>query len=126
MKVDVNVGLDKFSNLLNSLKKKKNPDRLNMSSFLSPTAGEGSLSPNRHWKRGLGREGTPNSRREASVDLGHPESVRNSKILPDLKNAPVLDIDEVIKFLSHAVASLTENEMVTLLYRFFRLSLIVE
>jgi len=85
-----------------------------MSSFLSPT-GDGSLSPNRHWKRGLGREGTPLRRGDRSIDLGNTESIRKSKalsLLPGNDKPVTIEVEEVIKFLTNACSHMTEKDTV--------------
>lgn len=121
MKSDVRGGLEKFSNLLSSIKK-KNLDRLNMSHCLSPTPGGSSVSPSRHWKRGLGRESTT-PLRKVSVGAGDlSESLRKSRALSGFpgrenveqnKNVSNIDIEETTKFLTNACSAITEKEMVT-------------
>lgn len=86
-----------------------------MSSFLSPTTGDGSLSPNRHWKRGLGREGTPLGKRDRSIDLGNTESIRKSKalsLLPGNEKPITIEVEEVVKFLTNVCNHMTDKETV--------------
>jgi len=85
-----------------------------MSSFLSPT--DASLSPNRHWKRGLGREGTPLGKsRDRSIDLGNTESIRKSKalsLLPGNDKPLTIEVEEVVKFLTNVCSYMTAKDTV--------------
>ena len=105
--------MDEFSKLLNVVKE-RNIDRLQNTNNL-----ENSISPNRHWKRGLGRNGTPNGRDSAS-----PGPQDSALKLNDIQGRDELELDrhphnvdikEISKFIGEVCDNLTEKEMVQIL-----------
>ena len=77
MRADLIGGLEKFNSLLSSIKK-KNLERSMISNCMSP---QSFLSPSRHWKRGVGREGTPPLKKfsvRGSMLLGGPKDANNT------------------------------------------------
>jgi len=114
-KNDSRGGLEKFNSLLSSFKK-KNMDRLNLSSSISPQVD--SISPSgRHWKRGLGREGTP-----FGGDLGQSQndSMRRSRALSSNKDkenkfftsgTPGIDISDITTTLVNSCTHLSDKDL---------------
>lgn len=105
-------GLEEFTRLLDHVKERK-MDRLEV-----PNHQENMVSPNRHWKRGLGREGTPGRGERDSVSPGPRDSVprsRDSHRRDDLEHSKSLlnaEIAEISRFLSDTCDNLSEREMV--------------
>jgi len=93
-------GLEKFSSLLSSIKK-KNLERSYLSNCLSPSH---LLSPNRHWKRGVGREGTPPKKSLRSSIMAQQDDSRNKYLC-------TLNIDDVSTIVDNICAYISEREL---------------
>ena len=107
--------MGEFSKLLNVVKE-RNIDRLQVTNNL-----ESSISPNRHWKRGLGREGTPNG---GERDSASPRPQDSALKLNDIQGRDELELDrhphnidikEISKFIGEVCDNLSEKEMVRVL-----------
>ena len=91
-----------------------------MSHCMSPTPGSAvAISPNRHWKRGLGRDSTPKMSDGGRFAFG--DSIKKQGTLQGLsgkedsdqkKHHTQIDVEEAVKFLNNVCAGLTEKEMV--------------